>query len=142
MHDLSLLDETLDINITRSYHLSIQIDLNGFSFCILDSTRNKYVALNHYSLKKEEEAVPEEIREIFGKDEFLNQEYKSVKIIWQSERSTLVPEPLFNKENLNDYFTFNHPKREGEEEIIYNRIRTVEAYVVFTVPGYLPGLVQ
>ena len=82
MHDLSLLDETLDINITRSYHLSIQIDLDGFSFCILDTTRNKYVALKHYSFDQESDNLEGEIKAVFDKDEFLNQEFKSSKLIF------------------------------------------------------------
>ena len=142
MHDLSLLDETLDINITRSYHLSIQIDLNGFSFCILDSTRNQYVALKHYSFDLETEDFEKNISAVFEKDEFLNQEFKGSRLIFTSRKSTLVPDPLFNKENLKDYFSFNHALNDGIEQVIYNRIRNAEAYVVFAIPKYLPEIIS
>jgi len=43
MQNVAFVDETLDINLTQLYHLSIQSDLNGLSFCILDPVRNKYI---------------------------------------------------------------------------------------------------
>lgn len=142
MHDLSFLDETLDINITRSYHLSIQIDLNGFSFCILDTIRNKYVALKYYSFAPDSEDPGKQIRNIFEKDEFLNQEFKGSKLICTSKKSTLIPDPLFNKNNPEDYFSFNHSLNDSEDQILYNRVKNAEAYVVFAVPGFLTSLVQ
>lgn len=142
MHDLSLLDETLDINITRSYHLSIQIDLNGFSFCMLDMTRNKYVALKHYSYDSISDDPESNIREIFKKDEFLTRDFKGSKLIYTSKKSTLIPDPLFNKNNLKDYFTFNHSLHNSEDQVLYNRVKNGEAYVVFAVPGFLPSLAK
>jgi len=53
MHNISLIDETLDKNLTANYNLSIQVSLDGFSFCIKDLIRNKYIVLKHidFSLK-------------------------------------------------------------------------------------------
>jgi len=142
MHDLSLLDETLDINITKSYHLSIQIDLNGFSFCLLDTIRNKYVALKHYSFDRLSEDPEKNIRIIFEQDEFLKQEFKGSKMIFTTKQSTLVPEPLFNKDNVRDYFSFNHSPDNSQYEIFSNRLKHAEAYVVFAVPAHVPSIVQ
>ncbi len=142
MHDLSLLDETLDINITKSYHLSIQIDLNGFSFCLLDTIRNKYVALKHYSFDLLSEDPGKNIRAVFEQDEFLKQEFKGSKMIFTTKKSTLIPQPLFNKENVTDYFSFNHSPNKNHYEIFFNRLKHAEAYVVFAMPAYLPSLIQ
>lgn len=142
MHDLSLLDETLDINITKSYYLSIQIDLNGFSFCLLDTIRNKYVALKHYSFDLLSEDPGKNIRTVFEQDEFLNREFKGAKMIFTTKQSTLVPQPLFNKENSKDYFSFNHAPDNNHYEIFFNRLKHAEAYVVFAVPAAVPSIVQ
>ena len=47
-----LLDETLDLNNTETYHLSIQVALDGFLFAILDPARSKYLGLKKYSFEK------------------------------------------------------------------------------------------
>ena len=139
MHDLSLLDETLDINITKSYHISIQVSLNGFSFCLLDTVRNKYIALKHYSFDRAGNNFENNISKVLSEDEFFKQEYKSSKLIFTSKKGTLIPVPLFNKDNLNDYFTFNHTLGE-KEEIHYNKLKSTDAYVVFATPEYLSDL--
>ncbi len=142
MHDLSLLDETLDINIIKSYHLSIQIDLNGFSFCLLDTIRNKYVALKHYTFDPLSEDPAKSIRAIFEQDEFLKREFKGSKMIFTTRQSTLVPQPLFNKDKVKDYFSFNHSLNNNQFEIFFNRLKHAEAYVVFAVPAPLPSIVH
>jgi hypothetical protein len=45
---LELFDETLDINATENYELSVQISPYEVSFCILDTLRNKFVMLRSY----------------------------------------------------------------------------------------------
>jgi hypothetical protein len=142
MHDLSLLDETLDINITKSYYLSIQIDLNGFSFCLLDTIRNKYVALKHFSLDHLAEDPGKNIRAVFEQDEFLKREFKGSKMIYTTRQSTLVPEPLFNKENVTDYFSFNHSLDNNNYQIFFNRLKHAEVYAVFAVPEHVISVVQ
>jgi len=51
MQDFAFIDETLDKNLIHTYHLSIQADLNGLSFCILDPVTNKYIVLVHQAFK-------------------------------------------------------------------------------------------
>lgn len=142
MDDLSLLDETLDINITKSYHVSIQIDLNGFSFCLLDTIRNKYVALKHYPFDIHSEGAGEKLRTVFERDEFLKREFKGAKMIFTTRQSTLVPHPLFDKENVQDYFSFNHSLQDNHYGIFFNRLKHADAYVVFAVPDYVPSVMK
>ncbi|UCG28737.1 MAG: DUF3822 family protein [Bacteroidales bacterium] len=139
MHDLSLLDETLDINITKSYHISIQASLNGFSYCLLDTVRNKYVALKHYAFNKEKNNLEDNLKKVLAEDEFLKLEYKSSKLIYISKKSTLIPVPLFSKDNLNDYLTFNHTVEE-KEDIHFNKLKGADAYVVFAIPGFFSSV--
>ncbi len=138
MHELNLLDETLDLNQSPSYHLSIQVSPDGFSFVILDLVRNKYVALRHYDL---EPGLPpdrylDRIEEIIEKDDFLGTEFKSVYLLCPSARYTLVPAPLFRKDRLKLYFSFNHPMEELDE-LHYNSLRNANAYLIYALPGEL-----
>ncbi len=139
MHDLSFLDESLDINITNTYHVSIQVSLNGFSFCLLDTARNKYVALKHYEFDTKETTLEENIKRVSNEDEFLNKEYKSSRLIFTTRKFTLVPTPIFNKEYLKKYFSFNHNLEESER-IYFNHLRNADAYVIFAIPGNLSDI--
>ena len=49
---LELFDETLDINSTENYELSVQVSPEGLSFCILDSIRNKFVLIRSFEAEE------------------------------------------------------------------------------------------
>jgi hypothetical protein len=101
MHDIRFIDEALDIHKTNSYHLSIQAGLESFSYVLLDPVRYKYIALKHFSFTEEipVDKYPDHLRELILKDEFLSKEYESIYCIWENPRTTLLPSPLFEKEN-------------------------------------------
>lgn len=43
-----LFDETLDINSTDNYDLSVEISEDGIAYSVLDLLRGKWVMLRHY----------------------------------------------------------------------------------------------
>ena len=73
---LELFDETLDINATENYELSVQVVLMNLSFCILDTLRNKFVLLRSYEPEDNSRFDPYRLNEIIRKDDFLTRHYK------------------------------------------------------------------
>ncbi len=136
-YDLAFTDETIDINRTSSYHLSIQSSLNGFSFCILDTVNNKYVLFRHKQFDDLPEHIYyEQLEEIVKKEELLDYSYKSSAFLNQTRKATLVPSVFFNKDNVKNYFEFNH-QLDNLDELHYQYIPLINAYVVFAVHNYV-----
>lgn len=73
-------------------------------------------------------------------EQFLNQNktfslnYQSVKVMYQTQKSTLVPSAMFELEKLKDLFVFNHTLAENDE-LNYNKLSGVEAYNLFSIPS-------
>ena len=136
MQELNFLDETLDLNQTSSYHLTMQAGQKEFSYCLLDLARNKYVALRHYTFLRDgdPDTFAPETLEVLSKDEFLARPYKSVYFIWKTQKFTLVPSPLFNRDQARMYFEFNHVA-DKREEINFCRLKKEDAYLVFAAPS-------
>lgn len=133
---LELFDETLDINSTGNYELSLQMSSDGFSFSILDTIRNKYILLRSSEPDESKYFTPDNINGIIGKDDFLSRSYKKVHIVVPTRKFTLVPAPLFDPAKKEEYFSFNLTKNE-EDVILSNRISEPDAYIVFSVPKSL-----
>lgn len=139
MDHIFLTDETLNINSTSSYQLSMQAGVDGFSYSILDSGRNKYIALKHVPLTFEDmihESYCKKITDIIDADEYLNCKYKSVRFMINTQQSTLVPETLFDKESLSSFFNFNHTLHEAET-LHYNKLKNTDAFCIFALPFHL-----
>jgi hypothetical protein len=147
---LELFDETLDINSTENYELSLQAGPDGFSFSLLDTIRNKFVLLRSFEPGDNKYFNAENINEIISKDDFLTKRYKKVNLVMPSTKFTIVPAPLFDPGKKDEYFTFNHIMNEGSI-IISNKLNDPEAFLVFAVrkevydlmgslhPGVLPS---
>ena len=137
MHEISYVDETFDLNFISEYHLSIQISLDGFSFCVLDTVQKKYVLLQHFPLAVKKACfLTGKIRDIYNKEEVLSKQFKSVFVGYNDQKITIVPAPFTEKKQLSDIISLNQPF-EKNEEVISCRIKSFSQDLVFSFPQEL-----
>ena len=126
-----LFDETLDINSTGNYELSLEVSPARLTFCLLDSIRNKFIMLREYTPEKNNGFSSENVKDAIIKDDFLTRNYRRTVLILPSPRYTLIPAPLFDPARKDDYFSFNHIKWESET-VQTNRIPDPDSFLVFS----------
>ena len=89
--------------------LSIQVNLNGLSFCILNRTSNTIEFLNtiqfHHKLNPFD--VLNRLKTELSANSVFSDEFDTVTVIHQNELSTLVPKTLYDENNKADYLKFN-----------------------------------
>lgn len=97
------------IDILTHLKLSIQISLNGLSFCVLDESSKTAIYLKHVTF--EEKVTPIELlhrlKHVFENENELKYKFNSVTAIYVNEISALIPKPLFDEDYLADYLKFN-----------------------------------
>ncbi|WP_024480131.1 DUF3822 family protein [Cellulophaga baltica] len=129
-----------EINTTNSElsykKLSIQISLNGLSFCVLDSVENSIIKQEHISFK--EEVIPfqllKNLKGTLEKFEITKMSFSNITVIHRNPLFTLVPKALFDPEELPNYLKFN-AKILANDQIAYDEIKNydiVNIYVPFT----------
>ncbi len=92
MHDLNFVDESFDLKLASEYHLSIQVGLDGFSFCILDIRRNKYIVFRHIPLiAGKSQFLSKKLEPIFDQEDNLTAAYQSVTVTYSTNKATLIP---------------------------------------------------
>jgi len=93
--------------------LSIQFNLDGFSFSIYNIISKKEVYFHEYVFENSQ-VTPEnlllKIKDIFNTDTQLQNDFSSVIVIHQNNLSVLVPNRYFNKKELASYLNFNIKK--------------------------------
>jgi hypothetical protein len=144
---LELFDETLDINSTENYELSIQVSPDGLSYCLLDSVRNKFVLIRSFGAEENKYFNSEKISELLHQDDFLTKRYKKVNCVMPSLKFTLVPSPLYDPGKKDEYFTFNHNLDE-DNIVLVDKTSDPDAFLVFAVSrsisqvmnSYYPGV--
>lgn len=89
--------------------LSIQVNLNGLSFCILNRTSNTIEFLNTISF--EGKLTPfdtlNRLKTELSTNTIFSQDFDAVIVIHQNELATIVPKDLYNETQKADYLKFN-----------------------------------
>lgn len=140
IYPLELLDETLDINATDNYDLTLEMSEEGVSIAILDLLRGKYVMLRHYTREQPSDITRRSLTEIVEGDDFLKRHYRKVFIITPSLHYTLVPAPVYDPELRDSYLLFNHPADPGSV-IFSNQLPFPGAVTVFTPDNEASGVI-
>ena len=88
-------------------HLSIQLSLDGFSFCAIHEFSKELVAFASFEFQ-ESNSLPskhlELVQDVFNSNkDVLQLKYRSVSVIHYNNLVTQVPKPFFNKDNLPSY---------------------------------------
>ncbi|MDX9772983.1 MAG: DUF3822 family protein [Bacteroidales bacterium] len=133
IYPLELIDETLDINATDNYDLTLELSEEGLSLAVLDLLRGKYVMLRHYPLEITANGAPSSYSDIINSDDFLKRKYSKVFIILPTQLFTLVPSSVYEPGLKEDYFHFNFNVPE-KTIVLSNSLPFPEAEVIFS-PG-------
>ncbi len=125
-----------DFNNLNEKHLSIQLSLDGFSFCIINSVEKKIEKLEHF-LFEDHSPTPEKllknVEDLFKKEKALQKRYGSVNISHVNKLSTLVPKSLFDEERMRDYLKYSS-KTYTNDYIVHDELENhdmVNVYIPF-----------
>lgn len=119
----------------KELQLSIRLSLDGFSFNILDIEKNKHLALVSYLLQEipDYDELKKEINNIFAQHYLLQRLYSRTYILFETNKSTLIPSALFDSNAIHDYLGFNHFLHK-DDEVHFDKLVNLEAYQVYAVP--------
>jgi hypothetical protein len=125
--------------------LSIQISLNGLSFCVLDSISNTII--KQESTTFSEELIPfqvlKKLKEVLENNEIDKMSFSNVTIIHRNTFFSLIPKALFDEKEVANYLKFN-AKILANDLIAWDEILNfdiINVYVPFVnINNYIYGL--
>ncbi|WP_405607643.1 DUF3822 family protein [Polaribacter sp. Asnod1-A03] len=126
-------NSNISISNTKDTKLSIQFNLDGFSFCITDIVTRETIYFSEY-LYDETQINPEDlvlkIDKIFKTDLHLQKDFSSVLVIHQNNLSALVPNEYFVEDKLSEYLNFN-VKTLATDFITFDDLECIKAKNIF-----------
>ena len=139
--DINLVDETFDVSQSGSYHLSIQTETGGISFCVCNTAIRKYIVFRSYLFPEADHLLADIYSSIFENDDLLKLTYKSSSHLWISPCSTLVPNYLFDPDEAEACLVFNHGKI-TDEQTQHHDIKPVNLINIFSCPEMLTDMLR
>lgn len=125
--------------------LSIQVSLNGLSFCILDNTAN--TVLHSEKVVFEKQLTPytilKRLKQLFREHKIDQDQFSEVVAVHRNNLFGFVPQPFFDTDELANYVKFN-TKILANDHIAFDEIKPyalVNVYVPFVnINNYIYGL--
>lgn len=135
-----LFDETLDINSTENYEISVQLGFSGLAFALIDRLRDKFIMIRSYEPDQGKIFTSVDLEEIFRKDDFLPRKYKAVNVTVNSRKFIIVPSSLYDPSKEKLYFTFNYTDEENMV-LLSNPVRSPDIFIVFSIKKSLHDII-
>jgi hypothetical protein len=135
---INYVDKSYCLTENKKYRLSIQVSLNGFSFCIYDFDKQKHVVLKHFNYSenltdfniwvKEINRIADRVTDSLAPVE------TPVKCMFTSRKNVLIPKSIFAENNIKSYLSFLF-RLDELDEIQYKYIPEIDAYCCFALPS-------
>ena len=111
--------------------ISIRLSTDGFCFSVLDPTSEGGTVYVDLPVDNER-SLTANLRQAFRQTELLRQSYRRSNVVVAGSRWTLVPLEMFDDDQAEQVFYYNHPASD-HEVVCYNILKRGNAVVVFGV---------
>ncbi|MCX6282785.1 MAG: DUF3822 family protein [Bacteroidetes bacterium] len=129
---------------TRNYGLSLQFNEFHIAYCVLDYRTNKYILLHEY---RRNDFIPKAkpgfklsfddfLRSVLTANPWLKNPFKTVRIAFEGKKSTLIPGPLFDAQESENFLKLNFQLL-ADEHVLADHIQQFDNYNVYSIPKHL-----
>ncbi|MCL2727689.1 MAG: DUF3822 family protein [Bacteroidales bacterium] len=132
-----LINKRIDLTRTFKYRLSIQADLSGFSFAILDDAAATCLQLHHHPFPN----TIDDLNDLYTEAVSWRQKYSQLKHFFSSAQCvycapyfTLIPESIFVPEKAATILQSIHTIHDLDE-VYYHPLPQFEAVCIYSVPN-------
>ncbi len=131
----SFLDKSFNEQNTRNYVMSALLDVYGFAVCVYNPGKNKIIGLVEHYFEGLENAggISAQLDILLNNTPWMGFPFLHMSMVYRNSVSTLVPLPLFNKNNAALYLEFNHFHHK-ENRVVFDSIKHSDAVNVYSLP--------
>ncbi|MDG1476894.1 MAG: DUF3822 family protein [Vicingaceae bacterium] len=135
---ISLFDKSYNKNKSNQYKLYVELSSNGFKYTILDTENNTFIGIEEYRFSDiyNNYSLVEPLKEIIKSNELYKNEFKAIIIAFVNNRSTLIPNAIYQADKLANYHQFNFSKQE-EDQFYSDQLINLSAYNIYSIPDFI-----
>ena len=140
---VSKYDEALQKADSKNYKLTIQLSLDGFSFCIFNASQNKFLAIESQLIHnvKNIDNFCKLFEDFVINHTWLSLSFQQANILFESHKTTMVPTPLYDDKEKENYAKLNFTLTD-DQIIITDKLHNVDAIKLYAVPKKIIELLK
>lgn len=122
--------------MSESYYMSIQLSLDGLSFCALDPVTNVFMALTDVSFGSVDLTFAKHEQYLLSNSLF-GRRFRKVLVSIESPAFSMLPNSLFDEKQAADVLALTGIKVRSDDKVLRNNIELASATTLFSVPNFL-----
>ena len=123
---------SFNIALTDNYHLSVQIGLKHFSYCIINTSTFSVEYFKNYQLNNTNDII-----NLINDDEVIKSDFFSSSVAFVNFPSTLIPNKLFTKNSTKKMLELNC---ETHEIINTDILKEIDVHLAYSIPKELENI--
>lgn len=136
MDENSVVAARFDWRMTESYNMSIQLRLDGLSFCILDPVTNVYMYLSEVNMPTPDAYFATQ-EEYILKSPVLARRYRRVCICVESPAYTMIPTSLYDDRRIGSAMALSGIRLKADDRVLRNDVELANSTTAFILPNFL-----
>ena len=121
-----------NVDLAEQYHLSVQIGIKQFSYCIINTKTKTVEYFNNY-------VIDSNITTIINADDIIKTDFGSSSVSFVNFPSTLVPTSIYTKDSAEQMLELN---TETSDIIKTDSINNIDAHIIYTLPTNISDIVN
>ena len=118
--------------LSDSYHLSVQIGLTHFSYCITNTSTFSIEYFKSYQLNNTNDII-----NLINDDEVIKSDFFSSSVAFINFPSTLIPNKVFTKQSAKEMLELNS---ETHEIINTDLLKEIDGHLAYSIPKQLDNI--
>ena len=123
---------SFNIALSDSYHLSVQIGLTHFSYCIINTSTFSVEYFKNYQLNNTNDII-----NLINDDEVIKSDFFSSSVAFVNFPSTLIPNKVFTKPSAKEMLELNS---ETHEIINIDVLKEIDVHLAYSIPKELDNI--
>lgn len=141
MNDISFVSPTYKSQLSNSYIMSVQLRLDGLSFCIYDAVVNSFLVFGNVDFEDPDELFSHHEEYIMRNDIF-SLKYKKVIVGVESKLATMMPEALYEEGRDAEVLRYVGANLTKDDYILTDIIEIAQSRTLYYIPQFLYYFLQ
>ncbi len=138
---ISLFDKSFNKDNALHYKLYMEISKTSLKQTILDLNTKTFIVFESYVFDNiyNEHALATILKEILATNTIYKLNFKNINVSYVNNRSTLIPNAIFDQQKLAEYHKFNFSVNE-DDYYIADKLINLAAANIYSIPNFISTL--
>ncbi len=135
---ISLIDKSFSESNSNQYFLFLQLGKSGLTYTVFNPQNAQFLVLEQFLFNEvySDYSITNHLKTILENSTILKLNFNKFQVAYINQRATLIPNAIFNNEEIKKYHAFNFSILE-EDCFFYNKLLNADCMNIFSIPDYI-----